>query len=80
MIAAAEVPTVVTTMATQARSQSGSRTAYVHLIERRRTDAINAAKEGLRGGRVVEVQTMSGHCEQERDGQSPSLLLGTGST
>ena len=81
MIAAAEVPTMVTTMPTQARSQSRSRTAYVHLIERRRTDAVDAPKEGLRGGRVlVEVRALSGHCERERDGHSPSLLSDTGST
>ena len=71
MIAAAEVPTVVTTMPTQARSQSRSRTAYVHLIERRRTDAVDAPKEGLRGGRVVEVKTRSGHGEQERGRTRP---------
>ncbi len=63
MIAAAEVPTMVTTMPTQARSQSRSRTAYVHLIERRRTDAVDAPKEGLRGGRIIEVKTRS-HGEQ----------------
>ena len=58
-----EESAMVTAMTAQARSQGQFRAANVDLRTIWRGDAVNAPKEGLVGGRVIEIH-LSGHCER----------------
>jgi hypothetical protein len=50
-----EESAMVTAMTAQSRGQGRFRAAHIHKLATRRGNAVEASKEGLRGGRIVEV-------------------------
>jgi hypothetical protein len=76
MVIPFEESAMVTAMTAQSRGQGRFRAAHIHKLATWRGNAVEASKEGLRGGRVLEIRGRSGHCESG-SGHSPKLLLST---
>jgi hypothetical protein len=76
-VLAAQETTVVAAMSAQTRGQGRLCAAHIHKLAGWRRNAVEAPKEGLRGGRVL-IRGRSGHCETRR--RAGSFLLSTGAT